>query len=355
MTPPIGRQHLHKRVQQAALSASIAPDRARRWVAAGALLELLHCAREQGTLSAYHLKGGFAIELRLRDRARTSRDVDLVFSESRHEAVRQLLEALASESWSNFTFRPKQQPEELEHAIAVEIQAEYLGGPWCTVLLEVVTDADAPRLELVDPYDLTAFGLPETAPVPCLNIHDQMAQKIHAATEPAPGNRRWRDIVDVYLFETMFPPDDDALRTATEYVFTTRGTHAWPPAALTLSEEWTIGIRDLIDRLELEDVSPDRIVDAFNVLILRLLGVPTVPNRRYHFMILTIAVTNRPPTVLESVLQGDERYNIFRRMTETEGYRLVQLFPYPSAGGVRDTPYMLAVLERELTDGETIP
>lgn len=55
---------------------------------------------------------------------------------------------------------------------------------------------------------------------------------MHACTEPLPdGNDRVRDIVDIWLLETLIEPGTlSAVRAACLDTFRRRQRHAWPPA-----------------------------------------------------------------------------------------------------------------------------
>jgi hypothetical protein len=76
--------------------------------------------------------------------------------------------------------------------------------------------------------------------VPCLDVPYQVAQKLHACTEPLPnGNDRVRDIVDIWLLEALLEPGDlPSVRTACIDTFRRRQCHAWPPT-VSPSPSWT--------------------------------------------------------------------------------------------------------------------
>ncbi|MGR6317524.1 nucleotidyl transferase AbiEii/AbiGii toxin family protein [Micromonospora soli] len=80
---------------------------------------------------------------------------------------------------------------------------------------------------------LDGLGFEPAAPVPCLSIRFQIAQKIHACTDPlTPGlvNTRARDLVDLLLLEPLVGDDQlPEVREACEQVFAARARHSWPP------------------------------------------------------------------------------------------------------------------------------
>jgi Nucleotidyl transferase AbiEii toxin, Type IV TA system len=75
-------------------------------------------------------------------------------------------------------------------------------------------------------------------PIPCLSIPYQMAQKLHACTDPYDGtgqrgNDQVRDIVDLWLLEPLLAVHDHRdLRTAVIDTFDRRAKHSWPPAVV---------------------------------------------------------------------------------------------------------------------------
>jgi hypothetical protein len=80
-------------------------------------------------------------------------------------------------------------------------------------------------------------------PIPCLSIPYQMAQKLHACTDPYDGtgqrgNDRVRDIVDLWLLEPLLAVHDHRdLRTAVIDTFDRRAKHSWPPAVVP-TDNW---------------------------------------------------------------------------------------------------------------------
>jgi hypothetical protein len=62
-------------------------------------------------------------------------------------------------------------------------------------------------------------------------VPTQIAQKLHACTEPLDdGNDRVRDIIDIWLLDTLLEPDDlPQLRHAAVGTFRRRQKHTWPP------------------------------------------------------------------------------------------------------------------------------
>jgi hypothetical protein len=160
----------------------------------------------------------------------------------------QLDEATASHIWHGFTAMRKAPPTEIDvpglgyRPWRVALQVRYEGRDFGSTSLEVAIDEPTgAHHELVEPAGivLAAFGIDPPRMVPCLNTPYQIAQKLHACTEPLPeGNDRVRDIIDIWLLEGLLAPEElPAVRAAALDTFTRRGKHSWPPVVAP-SQSW---------------------------------------------------------------------------------------------------------------------
>ena len=342
MTKPIGRNALATRVRTQADIAGIADQRMRLWVGATALLQVMRTAVLEGALPAFYVKGGFALELRFREHARASQDIDLVVPIDMPSIVDTFRAALADRSWDGFTFRVKGDVHEREHVMQVSVQAEYLGGPWCSLIIELGS-GEIEDSELVEAFSLQPFGLRNPDHVPCLNRFAQIAQKLHAVSDPSPRNMRYRDLVDIYLLDFMLERDDARLRAHIEGTFARRGQHPWP-SPIEIQPAWREPLARMLTDMGL-DLKVDRLHRYVIELIARLLGIEMATNFEYVFMVLE--GFPQVPDVMSTAIKYDNRYDNFVRMTSHEGYRLAHLLQYPS---VNHTSAMLAVLERPKPD-----
>jgi hypothetical protein len=98
------------------------------------------------------------------------------------------------------------------------------------------------RDDIVEGIDLGWFGI-DAPPIPCLSIAYQMAQKLHACTDPYDGegqqeNDRVRDLVDLWFLESLLDTQGLAdVRAAVVDTFDRRAKHAWPPAPV-VTDTW---------------------------------------------------------------------------------------------------------------------
>lgn len=92
-----------------------------------------------------------------------------------------------------------------------------------------IGDADEPEYELADDLAqlFTEVGLEATKPVPVMRADHQVAQKLHAVSEP--GSERVRHLVDLQLLERGEELDMGQIRATCERLFEYRRQQAWPP------------------------------------------------------------------------------------------------------------------------------
>ncbi len=98
------------------------------------------------------------------------------------------------------------------------------------------------RVDTVE-VSLDPVGLPAPPTVPCLSVRYQIAQKLHACTDPLDGQRandRAHDLADLILLEELLEDGEMAdVRSACLDVFTIRDRQPWPPA-LVAPPHWPV-------------------------------------------------------------------------------------------------------------------
>ena len=124
------------------------------------------------------------------------------------------------------------------NTVRLDIKLRFNGSEWGTVSLDVNGGESAPTdIEMVDAFDIEReFGLGGPDKVPCLSLHDHIAQKLHGMTLPPASddtqNERVQDAIDVVLIQEHFSTAaaQRRLRRACEATFAARSAHAWPPS-----------------------------------------------------------------------------------------------------------------------------
>ena len=117
----------------------------------------------------------------------------------------------------------------------------YQGKPFTSIPIEVspVEAGNADHHDRVTSEALALVGLPNSSPVPCTTLPGQVAQKIHACTDPVREprrNDRAHDLVDLQLLEALIVNESlGEVRRASIAVFAKRERHAWPPTVVAHS------------------------------------------------------------------------------------------------------------------------
>lgn len=248
-TPPRTHQMLSRWAELHGRQVGQDAARVRRWVAYMALGSAL--SRDSPGAPRFALKGGVALELRLRERARATRDLDLVLNDQTGELLVRLEEALAP-GFERFTFRVHEGARALRaETVRAEVSVSYGGKPWTRVPVDLSRcEAGLFEVEMVDALDFgeISFGFP--AALPCLSLHLQAAQKLHAMTLPPVDGRpnpRFRDLLDLLLLIELIE-DLPAFREVCVGVFAHRGTHPWPPP-IDVPAEWMQPYRALAEEV----------------------------------------------------------------------------------------------------------
>lgn len=231
-TPPRSVRILNQWVDSYGRQLGQPPARVRNWLSHVVLGGALETAGFEGAERKFTIKGGVALEMRLRHLARATKDLDLILNSASGNLIEELEGAL-SRPYQGFTFRRKGQPEIMPNGAArVEVALQYLGKSWGTVQVDVARhEGDGAEVEMVEAISLAPFGIAGPEALPCLSLPYHIAQKIHGMTLPPQEGRRndrFRDLVDLLLLREWVS-DFDAVQRACHVVFESRGTHPWPP------------------------------------------------------------------------------------------------------------------------------
>lgn len=232
------RERLEKTLARVAREQGLDQERLRRWVSFLALCGALDQAIQTGVLAGYYLKGGVAMELRFAENARATKDLDVGLEGARADRLRSLAGALAA-GFDEFTFRIKAQIRDIQQADTIRIQVaiQYRTRAWQTIGVDLGPANGGPA-DLVKPRvrGLAELGIPVVSPVRCLNLAEQVAQKLHACTGPAAAGRA-RDVLDILLIDMLGQLNYPATAKAARRVFAERATHAFPPV-FAMPPEW---------------------------------------------------------------------------------------------------------------------
>jgi hypothetical protein len=239
---PRGSKEFQRLLQRHAAEIGQLPQRVMHLVRVGVVCAMLDDVRHDDGGRLFIVKGGTAMQLRLGIQARATTDLDVVFAGRVEDWLERFDAATADREWNGFTVSRKSEPTQIEvpgpgyRPWRVPLQIRYEGREFGSIALEVAVDGDAAEhhdLIAPDGIELAAFAINPPGLVPCLDVPNQIAQKLHACTEPLPdGNERVRDIIDIWLLEAVLESEEmSSLNAACLSTFRRRQKHTWPPVA----------------------------------------------------------------------------------------------------------------------------
>lgn len=276
-------EKIEKALRRVARAHGVDEYRLRTWVSFLAFCGLLERASEEGVLpNGYEIKGGAALELRFGLAARSTKDLDLGLEGNRKSRFETFEKVLAL-GFDEFRFRRKSDPRDLDRAdtYRFEVAVTYKNRGFQTIEIDLGPgghDVDYVRPDLPAISDL---GVPITSPIRCLTIPQQMAQKIHAATNPAivenPKQNRGRDIVDTLLLELLEAIDYAAVRAAAVNAFASRGEHEWPPRIPDYPSTWIDTMVAVASEVGYPELDPGELLNRFGTVLQKIIDAAAAP------------------------------------------------------------------------------
>jgi predicted nucleotidyltransferase component of viral defense system len=229
--------------------------RLRKRVVFERLLARLHAVAPD----AWVLKGGFALELRLGARARTTKDIDVDWATGEDESVELLLEAATVTLDDRFEFA-------LERS-QIEDDLPAGGQRWTVTAMlagrefeHVAIDIGFATEPVLKPDTITSSHLLEFADiapvnVPTVAIEQHVAEKLHAYTRTYAANTpssRVKDLVDLVVIAHTTTIDASRLTRVINEIFQRRATHPVPEALPPPPNDWGQGWRKLVANVPAE-------------------------------------------------------------------------------------------------------
>lgn len=204
------------------------------------VLERLLIRLDRTAPGDWTLKGGMALELRLGDRARATKDIDLTFRDANRDGqhVRaQLVESLSTDpDGDRFEFTVgKDIPLDADLAgrpgWRFTVQASLAGQLFDAVRLDVVArPEEISGTERISLPGLLGFADLPTRQVEVIDRLQHFSEKLHALTRTYGErlNSRTKDLVDlIILIDNGLPPSAE-LVAAVRHVFDERRSHPMP-------------------------------------------------------------------------------------------------------------------------------
>jgi hypothetical protein len=208
------------------------------------------------------LKGALALDFRLGERTRTTKDMDLIRNDSEEAATSDLMaaQAVQLDDFFNFNVEKVRPPgEEVEDAaMRYRVRAELGGRRFEDVVVDIAfSDPLRWEPETIVGTDLLAFADIEPVEVPVLPLEQHVAEKVHAYTRIYSRGRassRAKDLVDIVLVTQSTALDAARLRAALMGVFERRRQHKLPKQLPPPPADWNVPFRKLARDV---GISPD--------------------------------------------------------------------------------------------------
>lgn len=217
-------------------------------------------------------RGGVAMELRAGEKARVTGDVDLVLRGDPGSLLAHLDASLADD-FEDFSFeRNEPQPLELRpHVHRIRVKVAFRTKPFMTLVVEVApVEAGGDEIEEIAAHDLSTIGLDGPDIIPVLAVRWQIAQKLHAVTEPplrpAGENPRYWDLIDLQLLQALAGENLAPVKEACQRIFAARGQQSWPPH-ITTYPDWSDRYTTMASGLDMPITDLDEAVEVVHALI----------------------------------------------------------------------------------------
>jgi hypothetical protein len=264
--PPHGVSVLRRWISDSEKATGTPVARQQLWVSFMVLLAMLDRVRDPDLEPRCLLKGGVAMELRFDLGARATKDLDLAVRSIAGEMVA-VLDAPLANGHGDFTAR-RTAIESVRDTgtLRTTVKLDYRGRSWASVVTEFAPAEPGidDEIDWVPAKPLDHVGLDGPEAVPCVSVRWQLAQKLHACTEPQrpgnPPNDWYRDLIDILLLWDLVE-DSAPVRAACVGIFQRRQRHPWPPTVrppahwdagyATLAADMNLPIRSLGEAVSL--------------------------------------------------------------------------------------------------------
>ncbi len=230
--------------------------------------------------SPWVLKGGFALELRLGERARMTMDLDLgvdlgYFHPTEITAATvasKLREDAATSNGDYFTFVV---PETGEADLAIPgvkafrytVEARLDGRRFETNRIDIgLGDPLIPPFDTLESSDLLSFANIPRVTFRATSRAQHLAEKIHALTRPYEDriNTRIKDLADIILLLNLGLPNTHEVKKVVTEVFVARKIHEIPTVIEPQPKSWATPYSVMAEELGIAEIKLDSAITRIN-------------------------------------------------------------------------------------------
>lgn len=250
------RQALEQRLLNRSRETGASLVRLRKTVVFDRLLARLAIAAP----NRWILKGALALDFRLGDRTRTTKDMDLVRRDDAESATADLITCQSMDLKDFFILSVESMGRITEEqdggAVRYRVRAELAGRLFEKVTVDIgFSDPLGWQPETLRGVNLLSFADIEPVAVPALPLEQHVAEKVHAYTRTYGDGRessRVKDLVDLVLVKQTMSLNAGRLRAALVGVFEGRRRHALPSALPPPPKDWGVPFRRLADEVGID-------------------------------------------------------------------------------------------------------
>ncbi len=234
------RRALEKRLLDISQQSGIALNYLRKMVAFDRFLARLFKSKPDHWI----LKGGLALQLRLGNRARTTKDMDVLAFTPGQDTTETLREAARLDLGDWFLFEiaePVSRPVGRFGGIRHGVQSLLDSRTFEQFHIDIgVGDPVVESVEYLDTPPLLEFAGISSTQVPCYPISQQIAEKLHAYTRPhlSGESSRVKDFVDILLLSGLGKITGENVNHAIQATFASAATHPLPATVPPPPKSW---------------------------------------------------------------------------------------------------------------------
>ena len=240
------RMALEARLRSEALETGIPLARLRKTVAFDRLLARMMSPDQA---DRWLLKGGLALQVRMQQGARTTKDIDVLLQDTRADAHASLVQAAKTPlgDWFEFETAPART---LTGGVGIRVPVNCRLDSREFETFHVDIGIGDPVVAEPESFAVTSLlefsGIPPTI-VRCYPVAQHLAEKLHALTRPhgTRDNSRAKDLVDVVIIAERDRLESHAARAALVATFAVRDTHPVPARLPRFPRQWEISYRRL--------------------------------------------------------------------------------------------------------------
>jgi len=205
-------------------------------------------------LGRWVLKGALALDFRMGEGTRTTKDMDLVRKDDEESATADLIACQSIDLDDFFAFVVEKASRITEEqdggAVRYRVRCEVAGRLFENVIVDIgFSDSLAEsQPDLVSGSNLLSFAGIDSITIPILPLEQHVAEKIHAYTRRYGDGRsssRVKDLVDLVLIKQSMTLDATRLQSALIGIFERRRHQELPQSLPPPPSEWKVAYRKL--------------------------------------------------------------------------------------------------------------